>query len=167
MTSFFLTGDLHCGKSTVVDKVLALSGRRVGGFRTAFGPDRALPNRQLYLYPAGGTALTDAAHVVAQYAEDRPLPRPEVFDGLGVACLTEGRPQLLIMDECGRLERDAPLVQAAILKALDGEIPVLGVLRQGFPGWTKQIAAHPKVRVIEVTAANRDELPAWLVAQLG
>ena len=39
---------------------------------------------------------------------------------------------------------------------------MLGVLREGLPGWTPAVAAHPKVRLVTVTRENRDGLPAQL-----
>ena len=87
------------------------------------------------------------------------------FDALGTACLT-GTPTLWVMDECGRLERDALAFQQAILEKLEGDTPVLGVVREGFPGWTKTIADHPNVELITVTEDNRDALPGLIRARL-
>ncbi|MEG2098125.1 MAG: nucleotide kinase, partial [Pseudoflavonifractor sp.] len=98
MGHIFLTGAVRCGKSTVINGVLARTALTVGGFRTAFGPDRALPERCLYLFPAGGAPAFDEAHVVVRYGANRPGAIPQRFDALGVATLTEGTPQLLIMD---------------------------------------------------------------------
>ena len=81
------------------------------------------------------------------------------------ACLT-GTPALWVMDECGRLERDALAFQRAVLEKLEGDTPVLGVVREGFPGWTKSIASHPNVELITVTEDNRDALPELIRAQL-
>lgn len=162
----FLTGAVGCGKSTVIDRVLALTGRPAGGFRTGFGPDRARPDRLLCLWDAGGVPRYDEAHAVARFAGGVPHPLPERFDALGAPLLARPR-GLLVMDECGRLEGAAFRFQRAVLDALDGEAPVLGVVREGFPGWTKAIAAHPGVALITVTADNRDALPERLAGLLG
>ena len=52
MKHVFLTGAVQCGKSTVVSRVLEGWAGAVGGFRTGFGPDRACPERLLYLWRA-------------------------------------------------------------------------------------------------------------------
>lgn len=154
----FLTGAVGCGKSTVIDRALARTTLAVGGFRTGFGPDRASGERSLYLWGAWEAPVRDAHHTVAHFQAGVPCPLPGRFDALGTACLA--RPaELIIMDECGRLERDAPCFQAAVLEKLDGDTPILGAVRQGLPGWTKAIAAHPKVKIVEVTLENRNLLP--------
>ena len=160
----FLTGALQIGKSTIISRVISSAGLRVGGFRTSFGPDRASPDRLLYLYPAGAPPALDEAHGVVHFTGRVPTPIPGRFEQLGVPLLREARASasLIIMDECGRLESDALPFQAEILAALDGDIPVLGVVREGLPGWTPAVAAHPRVRLVTVTKENRDSLPAQL-----
>jgi nucleoside-triphosphatase len=162
----FLTGDPGCGKSTVVNKLLARTAARVGGFRTGFGSDRTSACRSLYLWPAWEEPQWDNAHTVAEFSQSGVTPLPGRFDALGCAALVRPDTELLIMDECGRLEQEALSFQSAILTALDGKIPILGVVRQGLPGWTAAVAAHPAVELITVTQANRDRLPACLIAWL-
>ena len=55
------------------------------------------------------------------------------FDALGTACLT-GTPTLWVMDECGRLERDALAFQQAILEKLEGGHAGAGRGAGGLPG---------------------------------
>lgn len=166
MKHIFLTGAIQVGKSTVIDRVLSRYSGRLGGFRTGYGPDRALPNRSLYLWSAAGAPCYDETHAVTHIRDSAAHPLPARFDDLGTACLA-GTAELWILDECGRLEREALAFQRAILEKLEGETPVLGVVRQGFPGWTAAIAAHPAVELLTVTPENRDALPALLLARLG
>ena len=166
MKHIFLTGSIQCGKSTVISRVLEGWAGAVGGFRTGFGPDRACPERLLYLWSAAEPARYDQAHAVVWFFDGRPPEAiPGRFDALGTACLA-GAPALWVMDECGRLERDALAFQRAVLEKLEGDTPVLGVVREGFPGWTKAIVTHPNVELITVTEDNRDALPALLLARL-
>lgn len=159
----FLTGAVGCGKSTVIDRVLAACPLPLGGFRSGFGPDRGNTVRALYLWPAGEAPTYDEGHMVARFDGCGATPLPERFDMLGTSSLDCPGAGLILMDECGRLEREALHFQAAILKKLDGDVPILGVVRHGLPGWTGAIGAHPKVRLIEVTEENRDGLPAVLL----
>lgn len=162
----FLTGAVGCGKSTVIRKVLARIPGPVGGFCTGFGPRRGETRRALYLWPAGEEPIRDDSHTVAQFDAQGPTPLPARFDALGCAALFCPEVTLLVMDECGRLEQEARQFQAAVLRALDGTVPVLGVVREGAPGWTAAIGAHPNVTLLEVTAENRADLAEHILLKL-
>jgi nucleoside-triphosphatase THEP1 len=111
---------------------------------------------------------------------------PEVFDEDGVALLRAAtsdflplpaatnppqrkspanggpRAKIIVMDELGFMELPARAFTEAVMRALDGEVPVLGVLRKDSNPFLDAVGTHPKVRVVEVTEANRDALPAGL-----
>lgn len=166
----FLTGEVQVGKSTVINSVLAALELRVGGFRTAFDGDRAKAERWLYLWDAAEPPALDESHGVVRFrAQSRAEILTERFDALGGGALRRAREsgaELILMDECGRFEAQAAGFQREIFSALDGDIPVLGVVRQGFHGWLDTLRAHPKVEVLTVTAENRDALPAQIIQQL-
>ena len=162
----FLTGPLGCGKSTVVDAVLAGTNAIVGGFRTGFGPDRAMDSHSLYLWPAWEAPQRDETHTVVRFGPRWATPLTHRFDALGAPTLSRPGAQLLVMDECGRFEAEADSFRTAVLSALDGSIPVLGVVREDLPGWTPAIATHPNVELIIVTQENRNTLPPFLLTRL-
>ncbi len=162
----FLTGAVGCGKSTVIRKTAALAGMELGGFCTGFGPDRGARRHALYLWPAGEAPVFDEAHMVARFDPTGVTVLTGRFNELGCAALDCPAARLILMDECGRLEEGALQFRAATLTLLEGGRPVLGVVRQGFPGWTKAIAAHPGVDIIEVDKSNRDTLPQMLLHRL-
>ena len=89
---------------------------------------------------------------------------PGRFDALGCAALadTEGR-SLLVMDELGPHEAQAVRFQAAVFRALEGKIPILGVLQQADSDFLRRIAGHPRVTVLTVTEDNRGSLGAELL----
>jgi nucleoside-triphosphatase THEP1 len=66
------------------------------------------------------------------------------------------------MDELGFMELGAPVFRAAVLRALDGEVPVIGVIRLERNPFLDAVRNHPKVAVTEVNESNRDALPARL-----
>ena len=166
MRHIFLTGAVQSGKSTVMEKVLAALNVTVGGFRSGSGPDRHEADRWLYLWDAAGEAVYDEAHRVAHITPEDRQSFPERFDALGCDALRHAKDSgadLILMDECGFLERDAMEFQAEVLRALDGDIPVFGVVRLRSSGWTDSIRSHPKVTLITVTEENRDALPEQIV----
>ncbi len=165
----FLTGDVQSGKSTVLDKVASQLTGRIGGFRSGSGSQRHEADRQLYLWDVMDEPVCDAAHQVARIAPDGRTAFPERFDALGCDALRRAKEagvDWILMDECGFLERDATEFQAEVLRTLDGDIPVLGVVRLRSSGWTDAIRTHPKVTLITVTEENRDALPGQILALL-
>lgn len=127
----FLTGEIQIGKSTVINKTTALVNKNIGGFQTYFGPDRGLPNRRLYMNPAAESKIIREENTIVQFREEKsPLVQSGKFDTYGVKLIQNARKEssLIIMDECGNLERKAILFQGEILDTLDGEIPIIGVM---------------------------------------
>lgn len=165
----FLTGDVQSGKSTVMEKVLAGLNVTVGGFRSGSGPDRHEADRWLFLWDAADEPVYDETHRVAHITSEERRSFPERFDTLGCDALRRAKDSsvdLILMDECGFLERDAAEFQAEVLRTLDGDIPVFGVVRLRSSGWTDAIRNHPKVTLTTVTEENRDALPGQIISLL-
>ncbi|MEA4902958.1 nucleoside-triphosphatase [Desulfitobacterium sp.] len=158
----FLTGEIQVGKSTVIAKTLALLNIIPGGFKTYFDSDRECPDKSLYMSSAVGPKLFRKENAVAHFSEGQP-PQvlTEKFDIYGIELIRSAKmnSNLIMMDECGSLERNALLFQEEIMDTLDGSIPVLGVIKQGSRGWTDRIRNHPNVKLITVTEENKDGLP--------
>lgn len=163
----FLTGEIQVGKSTVVQAVLQQLDVVIGGFYTGSGLERYRRERSLYLWDAAGEPMYDEAHCVALLGYGRQV-FPDRFDTLGSEALRRAREnaQLIVMDECGYLERNAAEFQAQVLETLDGDTPIFGVVRQQSGLWTQAIFEHPQVELVIVTHENRDTLPAQLVERL-
>ncbi len=161
----FLTGEIQIGKSTVLQKTLSLLNVPYGGFRTYFGPDRDQPDRYLYINDAALPKSYGEENAVARFRMDGPpIVYTERFDMLGVSTITKAASQarLIVMDECGALEWEARRFQKCVMDTLDGDIPILGVVKKAARGWTDGIRSHPGVRVITVEPHNRDALPEEL-----
>ena len=159
----FLTGEIQIGKSTIIRKVLSELKIKPGGFLTYFGQDRARADRRLYMCGAWEQKLFDEAHSIVKFCNKGPtVVNTEKINIYGTGLLREVRPlaPLLIMDECGPLEKSAEDFKNEILSCLGGSVPILGVIKKlTMPAWTDQIKCHHSVRMIEVNRDNRDELP--------
>lgn len=162
----FLTGPLQLGKSTAIRRALALLDSPVGGFQTYFAQPRGDVERVLYLRDINDTPVPDEACAVVRFGQAGPSVDTARFDALGTAFLQHARETaaLIVMDECGRLERHALAFQQAVLATLEGDVPVLGVVRHDAQGWVEAIRRHPRVRLVAITMENRDALPARLAA---
>ena len=150
----FLTGEKGVGKSTLIDYLLA--GRTPCGFRT-LRVEGVLSRPSVHLLTVPDT--TPTADNLLFYCG---AFSPERFDTLGVAALENRSGDVLLMDELGPAEAGAEKFTAAVLAALDGELPILGVLQQADTPFLRAVARHPRVRLVTVTPQNRDVLRAAL-----
>ena len=150
----FLTGPKGVGKSTLIRDFLDRETGRLGGFFTV------KHRGSVYLLRAGAGEAPDAENFLFRCGCGGD---PGRFDALGCAALadTEGC-SLLVMEERGPQGAQAVRVQAAVFRALEGGIPILGVLQQADSDFLRRIACHPRVTVLTVTEDNRDSLGAAL-----
>ena len=127
----FLTGDKGVGKSTLARCLLA--GHTPCGFRTV-RVTGVLDRPSVHLLPAVGgvPSAENLLFYCGAYSCER-------FD-------TQGR------------RAGAKKFCEAVLAALDGDLPVLGVLQKADTEFLRAVAGHPRVRLVTVTVENRDEL---------
>ena len=151
----FLTGPKGVGKSTLLRDFLARETGRLGGFFTV------KHRGSVYLLRAGTGEAPDAENFLFRCGCGGD---PGRFDALGCAALTDTEGcSLLVMDELGPHEAQAVRFQAAVFRALEGEIPILGVLQQADSDFLRRVACHPQVTVLTVTEDNRGRLAAELL----
>lgn len=62
------------------------------------------------------------------------------------------------MDELGFLENDARAFQAAVLRALDGDTPVLAAVKPRDTNFLRRVRSHPKAELVLLDEQNRDAL---------
>lgn len=155
--NLILTGERQIGKSTALHRFLSGYTGSIAGFRTVFS-DRSDPeNRSLLLcpYPDG------TAEPAVIWRNGRPETDLSVFDRM-VPPLLAHSADLLVLDELGKFERDAAEMRRAVEAAFDSPRDVLAVVRLDAPDWMGALKLRGDVRVLTVTAENRDTIPAQL-----
>lgn len=167
----FLTGAVQLGKSTRIRAALqALEILQPGGFLTVSSEPSADGSRTVHLIPATHpeTPLLEENRVGIRRPGRGIVSFPDVFDCCGVAALqgAEHAP-LIVMDEIGRMEREAAGFSARILALLDGKTPILGVVQQmAHTPLADAVRSHPHVRLIELTEASRAHVLPEILAAL-
>ncbi len=159
----FLTGPKHVGKSTVLRRLLWGREGRSGGFRTVRREEHGAV--ALYMLPVGGPdRCADGGRLFLRRDGVTQID-PGGFDAVGVRILAQSAScRRIVMDELGPAEEHAPLFQRAVLDCLDGLAPVYGVLQQAESAFLDRIRRRPDVAVVEVTEAEREDLPRRLAA---
>lgn len=154
----FLTGEKRVGKSTLIRNYLDRFTGKVGGFRTV-RTDAFLGGRySVHLVRPGEEEFT-ADNLLFQCPPPRDDSAVSRFEQLGCAALEDAADyDLILMDELGPTEVKAETFQQAVLRVLDADVPVIGVLQKAESPFLERIRQHPNVDVIEVTMENREEL---------
>ena len=161
--NFFLTGDLHTGKSTLIDRTIdnLSSSCNVTGFRTS----RYYEGKKLagfYIQDIKNEYKEPKDNFIGRCInESHWVSIPATFDGYGVKLLTDcvkARPDLIVMDELGFFESNAALFRNKVLEILDSDTPVLGVLKQKDIPFLNSIRSRNDVSIFVVNKESRDKI---------
>jgi nucleoside-triphosphatase len=157
----FLTGEIQVGKSTSIRRFLENTGVAADGFISRIVP--ALGRRELYIARFDTELGETDRRLAAVMAQPRKRVFLDVFDSHGAdIVVSSGKRQLIILDELGNLEEDAPLFKDAVRRKLDGDIPALGVVKKADGAFLDSIRSRSDVELITVTTENRNGIPGLL-----
>ena len=166
----FLTGEIQVGKSTLIRRALErTSGLRVTGFRTVTVADVPGAVGSVYIVSPRGGEYREDARIKIRWGEGRGAEDfPAAFEGRGLELLADAESGgLILMDEIGKTEAAAPRFCARVRELIDGERPILGVVRlEGETPLQEYIRRSPNVRLMTVTEENRDALVPVLAREL-
>lgn len=118
----------------------------------------------------------DGQRAVLAHTDRRGEPRVgkygvdvDALDRVGVPAIRDAvrRRARIVIDEIGKMEMASPAFRHAVEEALAAPVIVLGTILQARHPWADRIKHHPGVELVEVTPANREELPERLAAQVG
>ena len=143
MKHLFLTGAKGSGKSTRLREITQNLPGTPTGFTTVKS-DAVFGKMAVHLLCPG--EIPTAENFLFFCGENAD---PARFDALGTAALSRPGDYILV-DERGPAEADAHVFQQAVLAALDGDVPVYGVLQKADTPFLRQVAAHPKVEIVEM-----------------
>jgi len=155
-----LCGERGAGKSTLIARLTDALGVSAGGFLTKIEAAEADGFAPVYMHPVTAEIRRYEAENRVGYCDTHSQRRyPEVFDELGTALLesTKNAP-LIVMDELGVMENDAAAFQTAVLKLLDGDVPVLAAVKSKGTPFLEAVRQHPGVRCFTVNAETRNAL---------
>ncbi len=169
----FLTGEKQVGKSTIWREVLRRTGISCTGFVTLpfeiNGEKRGYYMHGLGKLPRG---YANDVPISIRSRERGMTPVTEAFDTFGTALLETACEEkkagegYILLDELGRLERNAESFQKAVLTCLDSGCRVLGVLQQTDTPFVEKIKERADVMIYTVTKENREELADRLEKEL-
>lgn len=159
---YFLTGDIRIGKSTIIQEIVRAFPKKVGGFRSVIGNYTSDGSSDIFLLPVDGTEK-DCNPKNRAVHRDFPANTyesfPEIFNRVGGSLLEEAKQcSLIIMDELGFMESEAFDFQEKVMEILDGDIPVLGVIKPKKTPFLDRVRSHPGVCIFGVIPDNREDV---------
>lgn len=169
MTKFVIMAQRHIGKTTLAERIIRDTDRKVYGFFTRKFPDRKKGGRcPLYIFPAGSDPIFDDEHLAGFSDEESYSVNLSVFDTVGVKLLTVDDPNgLIIMDEVGFMESKAEKFREKVFECLSGDIPVVLMMKFKLDEeFMQQIAAFPDAEFVVMNEENRDGVYARIRSEL-
>ena len=165
--NILLTGRPGIGKTTVMEK-LALKLDSPSGFVTREIRERG---RRMGF----SISTFDGAEAVLARRGGAPGPRVGPYavclDGLeeiGVCSIDVGisRQGVILIDEIGKMESKSAAFRKSVEKALDSGSDVVATVGVSNDSFLKQVRSRPDLCIMEVTLANRNELPGLVLEML-
>ena len=167
-TKILLTGHPGCGKTTLIQKVIAQIPGSISGFYTQ--EMRSAGKRVGFeLLTLDGQQSVFAhvdirgRHRIGKYGVDI-----GVLDQLAVPVLYQGIEEigLIVIDEIGPMEILSPRFRQAVLDVFDSPVRVLGTIVKRSIPFTDALKTRSNVELIHVQPGNRDQLVQDLIARL-
>lgn len=162
-----ITGVPGIGKTTVIRRAAdGLRDKGVRGFYTEEVREKG-ERRSFRLVSFDGTAHIIAhvafskSHRVGKYGVD-----VKALDNAAVLLMPDPKARVYIVDEIGKMECLSEGFVAAMRVLLAGNTPVVATVGARGSGFIAEVKGRPECELWEVTYANRNDLPARILAWL-
>ncbi len=157
--NIFITGTIHIGKSTILNKVInSLPNLKIGGFRTL--PIYENNKKKGFIFESLDGTRKIFAHIDldAENHFDVYQFDDEVFEKIGVYSLKKALAEssLILMDEIGMMEQHAVKFKNMIIKCLNSSAIVLGAFQERATWFIKILQGRDDTKLFIITAMNRD-----------
>jgi nucleoside-triphosphatase len=157
--NILVTGPPGCGKSTLIEKVVAGLRIPVVGFftweiregdrRVGFSIETVQGKKGILAHVKSATPFRVGKYFVLL----------DSIDQLAVpALIAPSEEALVVIDEIGKMECFSSLFREAVLGSLDSPNPVLGSIALRGDAFMNRVKTRPDVILLMLTPANRDEL---------
>ena len=159
MRHLLIAGDKGVGRSTVLSALMDELGLSPGGgFLTVMEAPDASGSAPVYIHPVTGERKNALDNLVGRCKNQKATGYPAAFEAF-VPRLREpaGAGRVILMDEIGVMENGAPRFQRAVLDLLDGDVPVLAVVRSMDTPFLNAVRNHPNACCLWLTRDNREE----------
>ncbi|WP_454053023.1 nucleoside-triphosphatase [Clostridium sp. Marseille-Q7071] len=162
MHNLFLTAPSGTGKSTVIKKVLYELNISIGGFQV----ERCLDNEGNIYFDMISFKDKKRNNIIGKCAKSKkPIPNLYTFETKGVEILNTSleNSDLIVLDEVGFLEENAENFKSSIIKVLDSNKIVLGVLKEFDSPFLNELRNRKDISIVKVTLDNRNYIASHIL----
>lgn len=158
MKHILICGERQVGKSTLIRRLIEEERCPLYGFITRSLISRPDGFQEIYMYPP----YDESKKIyLAECDKTRRNVLSDVFEAYGTMLLESAKSDgMIVMDELGFMEEKSRTFTAAVLKALDGTIPVIAAVKSTNPesAFLNAVRSHPNTELFMIDEKNRYEL---------
>lgn len=165
----WLTGVPGIGKTTLIQRVAeGLPNRSLGGFYTEEIRIRGVRHGFRLESFRGGSAVIAHVDLPKRYRVGRYGVDVAAIDELASTALSQVPPaDVYLVDEVGKMECMSTRFVRELLALLDAPCTIVATIARSGAGLIAELKRRPGTTLWEVTYANREEMPARVLAWLG
>lgn len=157
--NILLTGPPGCGKSTLIEKIVAQIKGPCTGFLTRELRERGRRAGFSIATLDGRRGIMAHKDIRSRYRVGKYGVNLPDIDTIAVPAMVAERDHLVVVvDEIGKMECFSPMFRKTLLRVLDGPNTVLGTIALKGDVFINAIKERPDTRVLQVFEDNRDGL---------
>lgn len=162
--NILLTGRPGIGKTTIIQRIVTNLSVPAGGFYTQEIREGGTRMGFRIISLDGREGLLAHKQKKSSFRVGPYGVNIEDIEGIGVRALEEALENsgCIVIDEIGSMELFSEAFQQCVLRCLDAPTPVLGTIQKKKTPFLNSIRSRQDVNLIEVTAANRDDVPSTI-----
>lgn len=166
--TILLTGRPGVGKTTVIRQIAKALGDAAGGFYTAEIREHGQRRGFKIVTLDGEEGILAHVDIVRAPRISKYGVNLTDLEQIGVASLRRAvrQARYVIVDEIGKMELFSDEFRHAVMDAVCSDRCVIGTVMRGRHPFLEQLIALPLVCVLELTVANRDQMPQRLLELL-
>lgn len=166
----FITGPPRCGKSTLIEKLVARIEKPTTGFVTQQMTEKGKRVGFSITTVDGKEGILAHVNMKGRFKVGKYTVNLQDIDQIAVPSMLPSAPgDVVVIDEVGKMECFSPIFRQVLMKLLDSDHPVIGSIAQKGDRFIQEIKARDDVLLIRITPENRDtpELFCELLAAIG
>lgn len=155
-----IVGSHETNRAAFIDRLLAElnPALKLYGYRSVKEGADETGTAPIYIYPASGERRQTGENLLGWCKARQSTAELAAFERNAFLIDNRRADGLLVMDEIGPMESKAPCFSAAVLAALDGNVPILASVRDIDIPFLEKVRSHPKARCFFLTRENTETL---------